>query len=143
MFDIGFTELILVAVIGLLILGPEQLPITVRKVGFWVVKIKRIAANAQRDIEEELRLDEIRNQVDTNRKIIDDQMQELCQETALMEAPTVPLEQAKQKVSKTNAPITANVADAQRQNHPTTVQTNCTVKTAALQNDDLSATDHP
>jgi sec-independent protein translocase protein TatB len=33
MFDIGFTEIVLVAVIGLLILGPERMPVAVRTIG--------------------------------------------------------------------------------------------------------------
>lgn len=48
MFDIGFTELVLVGVIGLLILGPERMPIAVRTVGLWVGKIKRTVGGVQK-----------------------------------------------------------------------------------------------
>ncbi len=36
MFDIGFSELLLIAVIGLVVLGPERLPVAVRTVAGWI-----------------------------------------------------------------------------------------------------------
>jgi len=89
MFDIGFTELILVGVIGLLILGPERMPIAVRTVGMWVGKIKRTLGGVQKEIQDELRIDDIRKKADANRKAIEGRMQELQEETELMEAPVV------------------------------------------------------
>ena len=56
MFDIGFTELVLVAVIGLLILGPERMPVAVRTIGLWVGKIKRTVSGVQKEIQDEVRL---------------------------------------------------------------------------------------
>ncbi|HIG36883.1 MAG TPA: twin-arginine translocase subunit TatB [Oceanospirillaceae bacterium] len=89
MFDIGFTELILVGVIGLLILGPERMPIAVRTVGMWVGKVKRTLGGVQKEIQDELRIDDIRKKADANRKAIEGRMQELQEETELMEAPVV------------------------------------------------------
>lgn len=89
MFDIGFTELVLVGVIGLLILGPERMPVAVRTVGLWVGKIKRTVGGVQKEIQAELRIDEIRKKADENRKAIEDRMAELQQETDIMEAPVV------------------------------------------------------
>jgi sec-independent protein translocase protein TatB len=89
MFDIGFTEIVLVAVIGLLILGPERMPVAVRTVGLWVGKIKRTVGGVQKEIQEELRIDEIRKKADDNRKAIEDRMAELQAETDIMEAPVV------------------------------------------------------
>jgi len=87
MFDIGFTELILVAVMGLLILGPERMPIAVRTIGLWVGKIKRTIGGVQKEIQDELRIDEIRKKADDNRKAIEGRMAELQAETDIMEAP--------------------------------------------------------
>ena len=89
MFDIGFTELVLVAVIGLLILGPERMPVAVRTIGLWVGKIKRTVSGVQKEIQDELRVDEIRKKADENRKAIEDRMAELQAETDIMEAPVV------------------------------------------------------
>ena len=89
MFDIGFTEIVLVAVIGLLILGPERMPVAVRTVGMWVGKIKRTVGGVQKEIQDELRIDEIRKKADENRKAIEGRMAELQEEADIMEAPVV------------------------------------------------------
>ena len=95
MFDIGFTELVLVAVIGLLILGPEPMPVAVRTIGLWVGKIKRTVSGVQKEIQDELRIDEIRNKADANRKAIEGRMAELSAETDIMEAPVVAAQENK------------------------------------------------
>ena len=41
MFDIGFSELLLIGVIGLLVLGPERLPTAVRTASLWIGRIRR------------------------------------------------------------------------------------------------------
>ena len=89
MFDVGFTELVLVGVIGLVILGPERLPVAARTVGKWVGKIKRTVGGVQREIQDELRIDEIRKRSSANRDAIKERMKELKEETELMEAPVV------------------------------------------------------
>jgi len=60
MFDIGFTEMILIAVVGLIVIGPKRLPETVRFLGYWLGKIKRSVQGARQDMEREFGLDEIR-----------------------------------------------------------------------------------
>ncbi|WP_443636910.1 Sec-independent protein translocase protein TatB [Candidatus Njordibacter sp. Uisw_058] len=108
MFDIGFTELVLVAVIGLLILGPERMPVAVRTIGLWVGKIKRTVSGVQKEIQDELRVDEIRKKADENRKAIEDRMAELQAETDIMEAPVVAAQEnqpAKKPMKKTAAKV--------------------------------------
>ena len=60
MFDIGFTELILVSVIGLLVLGPERLPGAIRRVSLWLGQLRRSFNAIRADIEREINADEIR-----------------------------------------------------------------------------------
>ena len=112
MFDIGFTELVLVAVIGLLILGPERMPVAVRTIGLWVGKIKRTVSGVQKEIQDELRVDEIRKKADENRKAIEDRMAELQAETDIMEAPVVAAQDnqpAKKPVKKPVKKVAAKV----------------------------------
>lgn len=59
MFDIGFTELLLVAVIGLVVLGPERLPVAVRTVAGWIRAMRSMAANVQNELSQELKLQEL------------------------------------------------------------------------------------
>jgi len=54
MFDLGFWEISLIIVIGLLVLGPERLPRAARTFGLWVGKARRTLAEVKRDIDREL-----------------------------------------------------------------------------------------
>lgn len=60
MFDIGFTEIIIVGVVALIVLGPERLPSALRTAGLWVGRIKRTIGSVQKEISEELRVEEMR-----------------------------------------------------------------------------------
>jgi sec-independent protein translocase protein TatB len=60
MFDIGFSELVLVAVVGLLILGPERLPGAIRTGSLWLGRPRRSFNNIRAEIEREINADEIR-----------------------------------------------------------------------------------
>jgi|GEM_PF-358343 len=60
MFDWGFTEFLLVAIVGLLVFGPERLPEVARNVGSWVGKARRYIANVRSDFESELNTGELR-----------------------------------------------------------------------------------
>lgn len=63
MLDVGFSELLVFGIIALLVLGPEKLPVAARFVGKWYAKIKRTVSNVQNDIDRELRLSELREQM--------------------------------------------------------------------------------
>lgn len=58
MFDVGFFELIIIFVIGLLVLGPERLPRVAAKVGNWVGQARRMTRNLRYQLEDELSLKE-------------------------------------------------------------------------------------
>lgn len=59
MFDIGFTELMLVGIIGLIILGPERLPKAARTIGLVLGKMRRTMSGIQQEIEQEMRNQEL------------------------------------------------------------------------------------
>lgn len=63
MFDIGFWELCLIAVVALLILGPERLPVAARTAGLWISKARKMINNVKSEIERELQLDELRQRL--------------------------------------------------------------------------------
>lgn len=63
MFDIGFSELVLVFVIGLVVLGPKRLPIAIRTVMGWVRTIRGLAANVQSELAQELKLQELQESI--------------------------------------------------------------------------------
>ncbi len=63
MFDIGFTELLIVSIVALLVIGPEKLPETVRSIAIWIGRFKRSLANIKTEIEQEIGADEIRQEL--------------------------------------------------------------------------------
>ena len=63
MFDIGFLELVIIAVIALVVLGPERLPVAIKTTAIWVSRIKRSFQGIRDEIERELKVDEIRREV--------------------------------------------------------------------------------
>ena len=63
MLDIGFLELMLVSIVALLVIGPEKLPGAIRTLGLWVGRLRRMFTNIQRDIEHELRAEEMRQKM--------------------------------------------------------------------------------
>jgi sec-independent protein translocase protein TatB len=60
MFEIGFWELIVVGVVAMIVVGPEQLPGLARKAGFWLGKARRMIAEVKADVDRELHLEEIK-----------------------------------------------------------------------------------
>ncbi|MFT6593401.1 MAG: sec-independent protein translocase protein TatB [Zhongshania sp.] len=63
MFDIGFAELLVIAVLGLLILGPERLPGAIRTTSLWIGRLRRSFNDIRSEIEKEVGADEIRRQL--------------------------------------------------------------------------------
>ncbi|MBP2169237.1 sec-independent protein translocase protein TatB [Erwinia toletana] len=61
MFDIGFSELALVFVIGLVVLGPQRLPVAVRTVVGWIRALRSLASNVQNELAQELKLQELQD----------------------------------------------------------------------------------
>lgn len=61
MFDIGFWELVIIAIIALIIIGPERLPQFARDAGRFIAKIRKYVQNAKRELEKELDLDQTQN----------------------------------------------------------------------------------
>jgi sec-independent protein translocase protein TatB len=70
MFDVGFSEILMVALVALLVLGPEKLPKAARIAGFWLGKSRSMIAHVKEEIKHELQAEEIRQLV---QKQIDEQ----------------------------------------------------------------------
>lgn len=63
MFEIGFGELLLVALVALLVLGPERLPVAARMTGLWLGRLRRSFNSLKSEVERELGTEEIRRQL--------------------------------------------------------------------------------
>ena len=63
MFDVGFSELVLLMLVGLVVLGPKRLPVAIRTVMGWVKTIRGLAANVQNELKQELKLQELQDSI--------------------------------------------------------------------------------
>ena len=63
MFDIGFLELLVIALITLVVMGPERLPEAIRAISLWIGRLKQQLAKTRQDIENEVGMDDIRHQL--------------------------------------------------------------------------------
>lgn len=95
MLNVGMTELLVFGILALLILGPDKLPEAARFAGTWYAKIKRMISNVQHDIDRELRMSELREQMQNEMKKIQElelkmqaQMHQLQQQDILATAKT-------------------------------------------------------
>lgn len=72
MFDLGFTELLLVAVVALIVLGPERLPKAARFAGLWVRRARTQWNSVKSELERELAAEELKRSVQETRDAMHD-----------------------------------------------------------------------
>ena len=85
MFEIGFSELLLVGLVALLVFGPERLPGAARVAGLWIGRLKRSFNAIKSEVEREIGADEIRRQLH-NEQIL--QMERELKQSLQPPAPT-------------------------------------------------------
>ena len=72
MFDIGWTEMFVVIVVAVIVIGPKDLPRTLRTVGQWLGKVRAVGRDFQRGLDDMIReteLDEVKKQIDSAVKL--------------------------------------------------------------------------
>ena len=72
MFDFGFSEMMIVGVVALVVLGPERLPLVARKTGEWIGKAQRFVAQVKSDIDRETELSELKRIQDEAKNLAQD-----------------------------------------------------------------------
>lgn len=80
MFDVGFSELIMVGLIALLVIGPERLPKAARIAGYWLGKTRSAVANVKAEIKQELHAEEMRQLLNQQQSIAEE-LQQIASET--------------------------------------------------------------
>src|SRR3981189_3288079 len=68
MFDIGFSELLVIGVVALIVIGPQKLPRVARTVGHLVGRLQRYVSDVKADINREIELEELRKMRDSMQK---------------------------------------------------------------------------
>jgi sec-independent protein translocase protein TatB len=80
MFDIGFTELVIVAIVGLLVIGPERLPGAIRTGSAWLGRIKRGFNDIKREVEQELHNDGVMQELKKTQQQLQDETSALTED---------------------------------------------------------------
>jgi sec-independent protein translocase protein TatB len=60
MFDVSFTELVVIGVVALIVIGPERLPKVARTAGLLLGRLQRYVSDVKADINREMQLDELK-----------------------------------------------------------------------------------
>jgi sec-independent protein translocase protein TatB len=63
MFDIGSLEILVIALLTLMVMGPERLPDILRTMGLWIGRFKRILSKAHDELDIQVGMDEVRRQL--------------------------------------------------------------------------------
>lgn len=71
MFDVGFTEVLLIAAVALMVVGPEKLPKLARTAGFWMGRARRMVADVKSDIDREIKRAELAEDMKDIKKSVD------------------------------------------------------------------------
>ncbi len=100
MFDIGFFELLVITVVGLLVIGPEQLPGAMKTAALWWGRFKRGLQNTRTEFEQQIGADDIRRQLHNEE---------------VMRRLNASREEIKRTLNENVADISENVANIERQ----------------------------
>jgi sec-independent protein translocase protein TatB len=79
MFDVGFSELLMVGLVALLALGPEKLPKAAREAGFWLGRLRHISATVKAELQHELHAEEMRQIM--RRELAETELRQILDET--------------------------------------------------------------
>ncbi len=113
MFDIGFSELLVILVIGLVVLGPKRLPVAIRTVMSWVNTVRGMAANVQNELTQELKLQELQESIKKAEKLkVADLSPELSQTVAELKQSAEKMQaDLQQQVKSTEAAFSAPMTE--------------------------------
>lgn len=100
MFDIGFFELVVVAIVALVVLGPERLPHAVRMTGAFIGKARRLMMNVREEFEREVELAEMHQR-----------LKEQLEKAAGLEEARKTLEETRKTLKEAQSILGRDVAD--------------------------------
>lgn len=100
MFDFGFSELMVIGAVALVVLGPEKLPVVARTAGEWIGKAQRLVAQVKSDIEREAELSELKKIQQEAQSVADDLTKTVKGEAGAIESEVKALENDVNAVAK-------------------------------------------
>ena len=110
MFDIGFSELLVIGVVALVVIGPEKLPRLARTLGHLAGKLQRYVSDVKADINREIELEDLKKMRDSMQQAASDFQGNFAAEVNKTEGE---LKQAAEEFNKTTDEINKSLATAQ------------------------------
>ena len=113
MFDIGFSELMVIGIVALVVIGPEKLPKVARTLGLLLGRAQRYVNDVKADINREMQLDELRklqSQVTESARSLEDSVRKEYE--AARSAVEAPVQEAKAAVAELESGVTQSSAVA-------------------------------
>jgi len=77
MFGLGFTEILLIAIVAILFLGPDKLPDAMIKIAKFMRSVKKAVGDAKSSLEEEMKISDLKEEALNYKKQLDDATNEL------------------------------------------------------------------
>ena len=112
MFDIGFSELLIIALVGLIVLGPKRLPEVARTAGQWVGRFRRFVADVKDDFDRELQhadlaeLKKLKQELDDTRRVMEETSSRLMEQASIEPKAATPLPEAEAAPNPIMPPLT-------------------------------------
>lgn len=115
MFDLAFSELLVIGLVALIVIGPERLPKVARSAGQWLGKLNRYVSQVKQDIDRDLKLEELRK-MQQEMKDSAQRFEIMANDTARevetsVEQETAQISKVMQAMSVTDGGLTANEWD--------------------------------
>ena len=111
MFDLGFSELMIIALVALVVIGPERLPRVARTMGHLAGRLQRYVADVKADINREVELDELRKMRDSMQGAASDMQSSFDAEMRKTEAELNTAAEGKAEAQVSSPPVSAGSID--------------------------------
>lgn len=104
MFDVSFGELLIIAIVALVVIGPEKLPKVARTLGLLAGRMQRYVSAIKADVTRELQMQELQKMQEEVRQSVAAVESGIAQEVRQVEAPVAEAVQVVENVSKSGTP---------------------------------------
>jgi sec-independent protein translocase protein TatB len=99
-FDVSFSELIVIAIVALLVIGPEKLPKVARTVGAFTGRMQRYMAQIKEEVNREMRFDELQKLQQEIKQTVENTQENIQQQVTEMKSAVSDAAKPKKAISK-------------------------------------------
>lgn len=92
MFDVGFSELVVIALLALIVLGPKRLPEVARTAGRWMAKVRHFVSEVRHDLDREMRnaeileLQKLKQELDETKRLMQETSNRVMQQAGIVDS---------------------------------------------------------